>query len=216
MSAGTGTGTPASAPGISAVALVTLAAARSYLGKAATDTADDAIIETVIDAVSAKFDRYCGRALAKATDASLYLDGSGEAVILLPRYPVVSIASVVEDGTALTVGDDEDDAILYANEGMIKKVGAIWRPGSQNVLLTSFVAGYVVQGVTPGTGETALPADLKLAALTQVAADFQAFKKRDWGEVSRTFPDGSVTRSETGALLKEVQRVLDGYRDIRI
>jgi len=198
--------------------LVTLSAARAYLGKAATDTGDDPVIETIIDAVSAKFSNYCNRDFALATDATLYLDGNGAGVLCLPRYPVVSIGACVDGLNTLTVGDDEDldDVILYENEGMLKRVGAVWMKGRKNVVLTSFKAGYVVQGTTPGTGETVLPADLKLAALVQIAADFQAFKKRDWGEVSRTFPDGSVTRSQTSGLLKEVQDTLDQYKDIRI
>jgi len=69
------------------------------------------------------------------------------------------------------------------------------------------VAGYKLASV---------PKDLKFAALTQIAADYQEYRTKSWGEISRSFSDGSITRREAGAFLEQVRAVLDRYRAIRV
>ena len=64
--------------------------------------------------------------------------------------------------------------------------------------------------------ETALPADLKLACLMQVAREWKKATLNEWGVISKSSPDGmSVTKTETG-LLKEVREILDRYRSFAL
>jgi len=189
-----------------AIALVTLADARTMIGKETADTADDALIEILIDGVSARFNSYVGRRILEQTETTAYLDGNGRETILLPRYPNVTITSLMEDDVALTEGEDEDYR-LYADEGLLVKLGATWTKGRKNIVLTSYKAGYAL---------ALLPKDLKWAALLQVAADFKEWKARSFGEISRSMGDGSVTKREAGEFLTEVKATLDRYRDIRI
>jgi hypothetical protein len=190
-------------------ALVTVAAAKAYCGIPTATTDWDTVLETLIDGVSEGFNRFCDRVFAKTTYTSIYLDGPESSELILPNAPVVSITSVEEDGITLAEGED-DDYQLDAGAGILSRVGGEWRHGIKTIKIT-YVAGYVVLDGTIGTGETALPADVKLAALWQVAAEWQVHKNKTWGVTGRTFPDGSFSRVENGAFLKEVREALGNY-----
>jgi hypothetical protein len=195
---------------VAASSWVTLAQFKVYCGlPAAADSTNDTLYETVIDAVSSRLTQHLGREIAKTTYTTVYIDGDGERDILLPHYPIVSITSIYEDDVLLTEGTD-DDYILYASEGRLRRVGGGWMAGSKTVKLT-YVAGYTVQGASPGTGEVALPGDLKLAALMQCAAEWKRCQQKDWGEASRSFPDGSVSKHSEDALLPQVKAALDRH-----
>jgi hypothetical protein len=195
---------------VAAGSLITLAQFKAYLQDYSGGTKYDALFETLIDGVSEAFNAYVGRALAKTTYTAVYFDGDGKESLLLPNYPIVSITSITEDGSALTEGEDSD-YLLYAATGILKRVNGAWYKGSKKIKLT-YVAGYTVQGGTMGTGETALPADLKLACMIQVAREWKKATLSEWGLISKSSPDGmSVTRTETG-LLKEAREILDRYR----
>lgn len=189
------------------IALVTLADARLYIGKVVgSETEDDTIIEYLIDGVSAAFNSYVGRQILEKTDTTLYLDGNGRALLQLPRWPVTSITSVTEDDAALTEGDD-NDYVLYSDEGILRRIGTVWFKWPKSVLLASLKAGYPI---------ASLPKDLKFAALKQIAAEFKDFRMRSQGEMSRTAPDGSTTKRELEQFLPEVKAVLDRYRGVSL
>lgn len=57
-----------------------------------------------------------------------------------------------------------------------------------------------------------VPKDLELACMQQVAVEFQRQQKKEWGEVSRSFGDGSVTTRVEEELLPYVKMVLEKYR----
>lgn len=61
-----------------------------------------------------------------------------------------------------------------------------------------------------------VPKDLELACMQQVAVEFQRQQKKEWGETSRGFPDGSVTTMTEEELLPYVKRVLEKYRRLTI
>ncbi len=192
-------------------ALVSVAAAKAYCGIPTADVTWDAVLETLIDGVSEAFNRACDRTLAKATYASVYLDGPGGRDLVLPNFPVISITALEEDQSALVEGD-EYDYLLYADAGILTRVGVDWLEAPK-IIKISYVAGYIA---IPGTGETEnLPADLKLAALKQVADEWMSHKNKHWGKQSESSPDGeSITRYETRQFLREVTEVLARYRRI--
>jgi len=188
------------------IALVTLADVRAMVGKETSDTADDPILEMLIDGVSARFNSHVGRRLLELTETTAYLDGNGKQTLRLPRYPNVTIAGLEEGGVPLTEGEDQDYRI-YSDSGLLVRLWGVWPRGRKNIKLSSYVAGYKLASV---------PKDLKFAALTQIAADYQEYRTKSWGEISRSFADGSITRRETGAFLEQVRAVLDRYRAIRV
>jgi hypothetical protein len=162
---------------------------------------DDALIEMIIDGVSADFNSYVGRRILEQTETTAYLDGSGREILLLPRRPVTSIASVTEND-ALLVEGEEQDYRLYTDEGMLIRLSGKWAKGRKNIVLGSYKSGYAIAN---------LPKDLKLAALKQVAFEYQEQRTKSWGEVSRSMSDGSVSKREVTKFLPDVKETLDRY-----
>ena len=195
---------------VAANSLITLAQFKAYAGITTTDTTRDAVIEPIIDGVSAMFCKILDRELAKTTYTDAYLDGNGAQDLLLPHRPVVSISALTEGGVALTEGVT-GDYLLYAGEGRLHKPVYNWIEWPKNVKLT-YVAGYTVQGTTPGTGETALPADLKLACCLQVAAEWKRSQRAEWGLSNISVPDGGIALLSQDAILPQVRAILRRYQ----
>jgi len=185
---------------LAANALITLAEAKDYIFGEQDSSVPDPIVEMLINSVSTRFESRCRREFKSATDATLYLDGNGEKELSLPRSPVTSIASVTEDDTVLTEGDDEDYRLYTSdNDAYLYRLGTTWLKGAKKILLTTFLAGFVT-----------VPADLKLACMEQTAFEYQKHQKREWGETSRSFEGGSVSLTSDG-LLQSVEDVLQHY-----
>jgi hypothetical protein len=198
---------------INDTALVTLSAAREYLQL--TKTTYDSVLEVIINAVSDLFCKYVGRQLAMKTYTDILLDGNSREYLFLPGRPIVEITSIYEDTNLLVEGYDQD-YVVYKAEGMVRRVGgAVWIDLPQSIEIT-YDAGYIVQDKAPAAGETALPADIKLACLMQVGREWKRHQQADWGEISRTMTDGSVSRSERDALLPQVKAVLDNYVTLKV
>lgn len=108
-------------------------------------TSDDARLLAYIDQASAVIADYLGRPLGRETVAeTLRLSASSE-VIMLSRWPVVSVTSVVEDGATLAATDYEiDRSFAYR---LFDDERARW-PAVKVVL--TYVAGYdLPDGVAP-------------------------------------------------------------------
>lgn len=196
-----------------ASSLITAAQLKTYLGPEYSGSANDSLFELLIDSVSEMFNGHVGRTLAKTTYTDAYLDGNGQVSLVLQNFPIISITSIHEDGVLLTEGADGDYVVDYAS-GIVHRIGGRWLRGRKTLKIT-YAAGYVVQGAVPGTGETALPADVKLACMIQAAREWKKTQGSEWGETSRSFPDGSTSRVERG-LLKEVEEILQKYRRYRV
>jgi hypothetical protein len=186
-------------------ALVSLEDAKAVIGK--TTDEDTAIIELIISGVSAAFNSFTGRNLKYQEYATVYLDGNGEQKLSLPNYPVTSIGTVVEDDLTLTEGDDHD-YLLYTNDNdaYLYKVGGTWTTTPKGVQLTVFKAGF---------SDVAMPPDLKMVCLKQVAWEFKQYQGKRWGEQTHSFEAGSVS-FETGELLDSVKAILSRYRRLSL
>lgn len=129
--------------------------------------------------------------------------GRGSSLLFLPAWPIISVISVVDkDAVAFTEGDDEDYVIspgpvcfaLQLNEG-------VWEKGSGNFTVL-YQAGY-----------TTIPADIVLVAYETIARKWKTMTKQEWGESSRTFPDGSTgTVNADGALTKSQLGILAKFK----
>lgn len=58
-----------------------------------------------------------------------------------------------------------------------------------------------------------IPKDLELACMKQVAKEWKRQDKQEWGELSRSFGEGSISIS-IGELLDDVKATLDRYRNL--
>lgn len=192
---------------LSADALTSLTALKSYLQISGDQ--HDALLESLIEAVSAQFNAYTGRLLT-ARDYSwreadpeydsdnAVLDGTGLAELIVPQYPVQSL-----DG--LSVGGAELDLELAALDraaGVLSLKSGVFPRGKENV------------GLIYRAGFAAVPPDLAQAALEQAAVRFQesAAGHGRLGISARTLADGSLSYASS-ALLAQVREVLDRYRN---
>jgi len=136
--------------------LLTLAEARAAVG--VTDSSQDAQLEILRKRVSAAITAACRVASAGATPPTLRLEvvsdtyrlKSRHEALILSRRPVVTVSSVVEDGTTLAATDYEVDA----SAGLLKRLS-----GDE---YTCWSCGKIV--VAYSAGWETVPEDLKEAA----------------------------------------------------
>lgn len=176
----------------------------------------DGLLLSLLEAVSAQFAAHTGRNLT-ARDYSpdpaspaydpdqAVLHGSGHPDLLLPQYPVVSLASLRVDGQALSPvplgGQAGAGYLLDRAAGVLSLAAGVFPRGRANVLV-AYRAGF-----------TAVPPDLAQAAIEQAAARFQesAAGQGRLGVSARTLADGSLSYA-AGPLLPQVAAVLERYR----
>lgn len=199
---------------IAASSLISLSYLEDYLGGEASaaitsGSSLESQLAVLIDAVSARFDAYLGRKLAKTIYTAEKYDGPKGLSLWLRNYPVVSIGSIEEDDVELVEGMDDDYVVDYVTGEIIRSSNWQRRP---QIISATYTAGYVVQEATPGAGETALPYDIALACCIQVAAEWKKTQSSAWGVSSVSYPEaGSISRFERG-LLKDVEDMLAPYR----
>lgn len=115
--------------------------------------------------------------------------------ILLPELPVTAVASVVEDGTTLVVGDD----YRWTSAGILERVGGNWDFGWQKVVVT-YSHGYAT-----------IPDDVRHVCARMAARRYQAGLRSSAtagvsGIQSQTIPDYAVsyaadTQGPAGAVM---------------
>ena len=143
---------------------------------------------------------YCNRDFERAERVE-YHSGGG-LYLYLKGLPVVAVTAVHGSNTW------EWDAghLIPADHYQLLEAGllayrfGIW-PYGLKALQVTYTGGY---------GAAALPADLEMAARTQVAYDFR--RRKDIGLESVSFPDGSLQKVSSGEFLPSVKAVLDRYR----
>lgn len=193
-------------------ALTSLAQVKQYLGLSAAT--HDALLEGLIEAVSAQFNAFCGRKLMArdyshlSQDAAYdpdnaLLSGSGYPELLLPQYPVISLSSLVVEGRGIGASTGGGVGwLLDSGAGVLSLIGTIFPRGGHNV------------GLAYRAGFTAAPPDLAQAAVEQSAVRFQesAAGQGRLGVSARTLADGSVSY-HSGEVLPQVRAVLERYRN---
>jgi len=178
------------------------------------DPAHDVVIEYIINSVSQEFSTFASRQFMSATYTGLTLTGNGTKYLYLPNWPVTVLTSVVEDTATLTLDTD-----FYADltEGLLTKAsfygtlyGEVYgyssTPWSINThgIVVTYTAGYTA---------ALLPADLKLAALAEIARQYQKYLLKEHGEVSRSVEGSSVSMTSEKP---DWMAVVSRYRRIRI
>jgi hypothetical protein len=136
-------------------------------------------------------------------------------VLLLPEQPVTGVASVVEDGTTLSVGTD----YRWTSAGMLVRQSRAWNSGWQEVVIT-YTHGYAtipddLKGVCIRAAARAYQAGLRAAAAGGIAG-IQSEQLPDYS-VSFTPETASGAASSLGAsaapiLLQSEREILARYR----
>jgi len=139
--------------------------------------------------------------------------------LLLPELPVVSVASVVEDGETLTVDDD----YKLANYGQLVRIGQCWEEGIQIVTVT-YTHGYDaydalpddIVGVATRAASRAFQAGLRAAdsdGVPGVAAKALGDYSVSFGaEGGGSAGEGVMGASAARMLLLSEKDILDRYR----
>lgn len=183
--------------------LTTLDAVKRELGIATT--ADDARLLGYIDQASAVIADYLGRTIARETVIETLRIQPAADAILLRRWPVISIASVLEDGVTLLASEYErDDSRLYRLQDDER---ARW-PAVKIVI--TYTAGYDLPA--------GVPAAVERAAL-QLVTSMQAARARDPSLRSESIEGiGAQSwldpRNGGGPLPDGVVALLNPYREV--
>lgn len=173
--------------------LTTVGRVQAELGLTAGEDTD--LLAGMIERASSAIARECRRVFGRETVTET-LDGSGSRLLALSRTPIVSVASVTEDGVALAATEyaveDAEAGALYRQDGWGRAGGyRMWGteafssgyilPGSASTLryAVTYTGGYLL----PPEAGANLPGAVEQACLETVKAWYEA---RDGaaGEVS--------------------------------
>lgn len=191
-------------------ALTTKEKVKAELG--ITSNNDDALIDELIQQQSAAAADYCNRTFAQQTYIETIRLVDCRDLIVLRHRPIVSITSVVEDGTTLTEDDDyevdEDAAILYR---LVDDERQHWLAAKYVI---TYAAGYALIGDLPRGIEEAVRRMVKAAWFAR-SRDPLVKQVEVAGISSRSYWVGSAPGATEG-LPPDIRALLDPHRDLSI
>lgn len=174
------------------------------------DQASDIDVERWIDQQSAAIVGWLGRPLALETVRETLFERSSTDLLALTRFPVVQIASLTVNGTAI----DEDGYAVDRAAGLLYRrspTRCLFWPHGETVI--TYSAGYVL----PGEAGRTLPHDIERAALLLIRYGWLA-QSRDPSIRSETEDGVGATTyfnalgTAADAMPLEVQGLLSPYR----
>jgi len=118
-------------------ALTIIADIKYVWGRAQADTTHDDRIQTLINLISDRVEKWCARKFKTQILTETY-DGTAGYFLQLNEYPVTIVTYVKLDGVEI----DNDDYKIYANEGMLYYAGK-WTEGRRNYEV-KYTAGYTI------------------------------------------------------------------------
>ena len=195
------------------MALVTAAEVRAGGLRGLTGTAEDSVLNTLIQRVDGLMASYCGYPAQGGTAGAAtledvtythYLDGPVRSRELrLPVSPVVSVTSIYDD-PLMTYGSDElidsSNYTLYGADGLViltETANHSWNTARRTIKVT-YVAGW-----------ESIPAALKHATILQTVHLFQHRDTIGKSSLSKAGGSASVKSLE---LLPEVRQALAPFR----
>lgn len=189
--------------------LTTLANVKLYMGL--DDTVEyDAILDNVLQYVTAQIESYTGRQFGLQTIKET-LPGNGRANMVLTGYPIRSITHVKYDGSTV----DADEYVLQEPDKGFLYCENNWRYTAQKFSYeVQYQFGYVLPGFATGTRN--LPYDLEMACIDLVN---DCMDKREVASniESESVPQVYSVKYKTDAngamsMPASVKAVLDRYR----
>jgi hypothetical protein len=159
----------------------------------------DASVAQYIAQADALITAYCGQSLESSETTETLEAEQDQSYLILSRFPVTAVASVVEGDVTLTTPDD----FHWYTDGRIRRLYGTY-DGSWSTYPDSVVVTYTA-------GYSTIPADLVLASATLAAALFRqgaAFAAHGVNPVKSVALDGSDTIVyDTSAVSQEPVRV---------
>ena len=166
------------------------------------DIEQKARVETLIDAASVSANQYTSRLLA-ARAITETLDGNGRKSLLLPEYPINSIASLyIDTARAFGAATEVTDYLSY-DEGEIYYAAGF--PNVRQCVRITWNAGYAADSV---------PDDLQIAVTETVQWYLSRFDGDGVGVAAIQNPDGIVTQYERDIPFSARMR-LNRYKKVR-
>lgn len=162
--------------------LTTLAVVKAELGL--TSNEHDTQLATYITQASDRVESFCNRTFAQESISETFRLDHRENELVLTRFPVTAITSVVENGASLATSDYE----LDADSGVLRRLQSDtktrWPCGK---IVVEYVCGYLL----PGDVGRDLPRDIERAAILLVKqfasnSDRDLMTKRETTEGVRT------------------------------
>jgi hypothetical protein len=191
--------------------ILTLSELKSDLGIA--DTTDDSALTRLMEGLQARFDSHLDRKLLRMAGEIEILSG-GVTQLLLARFPVETVASVhvsfEQAWDASTLVAAADYTLNQPRGRLSLRSGYAWPDGEQNIRVI-YTGGFVAAGATPGSGQTAMPEDLRRAFLMQ--ASFEWRNRTTLGKTNISAQGISVAISPA-KFLPEVTDCLEALRRI--
>lgn len=130
--------------------LTSLSTVKAELG--VTDRAEDGKLLGYIEQASDVIANHCNRTFALETVTETIRNSGGSCFLLLERYPIVSVASVTENGTPI----DPDDYEINGDDGTIMRLcggrPVRWATGK---IVVTYSAGYELPAGLPTSIERA-------------------------------------------------------------
>lgn len=154
-----------------------------------TDADEVAAVNFALAVVSNAVRDYCEQYLERVSGETITLNSSGGKVLLLPELPVISVTSVRESGTLLTVDTDYQ---VDGGNGLLVRKWRNWTAGVRNIQVT-YTHGYnpipdVITGVVARAASRLFQAGLRAEETGGVL-----------GIASKSLGDFSVSYAAEGA-----------------
>lgn len=185
--------------------LTQLSKLKTRLGIA--DSAQDELLTTAIEAMSARFERECGRTFGRSESIAQEFPGD-QVEVCAASYPLENITRFELQNRDTGAWDAQTASWLVRGGCVISLDAPIGT--SRDLARVVYTGGYVLPGEIVGPGQMPLPKDLEQAAVEQIAAWFYNREKvgtiRHWPEV------GTYVILAQDPLLPGVAAVLQKYR----
>lgn len=181
--------------------LTTVAMVRALCGEDLP--AEDEAIETLIDQASAAIVSQCGRTFASERISETFR--GAPSVLMLSRWPVTDVTSVVAAGSLIPPQGYE----LDAGGGLVYRLAGeriIAWPAS--LITVEYIAGYAL----PGDANPTLPADVERAALLLVRNAWMARGQNPFIRSDVVEDVGSRTYGLPNAFPAEIAELLAPWR----
>jgi hypothetical protein len=185
-------------------------------GKDAIPANHDTLLEFLIEALSDLMERYCGRSFEKKTYSEKYVGRGGQRLMIKNR-PIVTVASVTVDGTAIASTEYEVESqagFLFRESGWhggLKELPIIpLGDPHPTAIRFNIVVGYDAGYITPNmTGTRDLPYDLELICVRLVLLDYKLRDKQGLSQMTHESLAMSFDRWP-----EDIKVALDLYKDV--
>lgn len=182
-------------------AFATVPDLQTWLDDTAVDTAQ---AQMLLDAVGDEIREALGWSVTEEADVTVTLDGSGDTKLLLPTLHLTAVASVTENGVALTA----EDYLLYEHGYLTRVSGHCpinWTRRLQGVTAV-FTHGYP-DGQVPSVFQTVT---LETAA-RMLENPGGALKSKTVGRVSLSYADAKAASTAGSDSRLDRYRLVEGF-----